>query len=90
MLGVDLYAQSVLADKISASELSRKFVKSALLVGKTVEKEAWQHPLSKWGCEGTITHSLLTTNLSYPIIIIIKIKWKVMVKCLHQKSTMKS
>ncbi len=30
---VDLYAQSVLVDKISASELSRKFIKSAVLVG---------------------------------------------------------
>ncbi len=31
--GTDLYAQSVLSNKISASELSRKFIKSALLVG---------------------------------------------------------
>ncbi len=31
--GADLYAQSVLINKISASELSRKFMKSALLVG---------------------------------------------------------
>ncbi len=32
--GTDLYAQSVLIDKISASEFSRKFItKSALLVG---------------------------------------------------------
>ncbi len=30
---VDLYARSVLIDKTSASELSRKFIKSALLVG---------------------------------------------------------
>ena len=30
---VDSYAQSVLIDEISASELSRKFIKSALLVG---------------------------------------------------------
>ena len=29
----DLHAQSVIIDKISASELSRKFIKSALLVG---------------------------------------------------------
>ena len=28
-----LYAQSVLINKVSASELSRKFIKSALLVG---------------------------------------------------------
>ena len=32
--GDDLRAQSVLIDKISASELSRKFIKSALLVGR--------------------------------------------------------
>ncbi len=32
-LAPDLYAQSVLIHKISASELSRKFIKSALLVG---------------------------------------------------------
>ncbi len=31
--GADLYAQSVLTNKNSASELSRKFIKSALLVG---------------------------------------------------------
>ncbi len=33
MLGADLFAQSVLISKISASELSGKFIKSALLVG---------------------------------------------------------
>ena len=33
--GADLHAQSVLINKISASELSRKFAKSALLVGKS-------------------------------------------------------
>ena len=33
-LGTDSHAQSVLIDKISASELRRKFIKSALLVGK--------------------------------------------------------
>ncbi len=32
--GADLYAQSMLISKLSASELSRKFIKSALLVGK--------------------------------------------------------
>ena len=32
-LASDLYAQSVLIDRISASELSRKPIKSALLVG---------------------------------------------------------
>ena len=31
--GGDLYAQLVLINKISALELSRKFIKSALLVG---------------------------------------------------------
>ena len=31
--GADLHAQSVLCSKISASELSRKFVKCALSVG---------------------------------------------------------
>ena len=34
MFGADLHAQSALVNKISASELSRKFVKSALLVGE--------------------------------------------------------
>ena len=38
--GVDLYAQSVLVNKVSASELSQKFIKSALLVGRRgVERE---------------------------------------------------
>ncbi len=34
MFGTDLSAQSVLISKISSSELRRKFVKSALLVGE--------------------------------------------------------
>ncbi len=33
MFGADLYAQPVLINKTSASELSRKFIKSVLLVG---------------------------------------------------------
>ncbi len=33
MFGADLYAQSLLSNKISASELSRKFIKGPLLVG---------------------------------------------------------
>ncbi len=33
MFSADLYAQSALINKISASELSRKFIKSVLLVG---------------------------------------------------------
>ncbi len=32
-MGAGLYAQSVLINKISAMELSQKFIKSALLVG---------------------------------------------------------
>ncbi len=35
-LGADLYAQSVIINKISASELSRMFIKSALSVGHVV------------------------------------------------------
>ena len=34
--GTELYAQSVLSNKISALELTRKFIKSALLVGFSV------------------------------------------------------
>ncbi len=34
--GTDSYAQSVLINKISASDLSRKLIKSALLVGQAV------------------------------------------------------
>ena len=34
--GADLYAQSVLFNQISASELSQNFLKSALLVGRHV------------------------------------------------------
>ncbi len=33
--GTNLHAQSVLINKISASELSREFIKTALLVGTT-------------------------------------------------------
>ncbi len=36
--GADLHAQSVLSNKISASELTRKFIKSALLVGTSIKK----------------------------------------------------
>ncbi len=32
--GASLYGQSMIINKISASELSRKFIKSALLVGQ--------------------------------------------------------
>ena len=39
MLGADLYAQSVLSNKISASELSREFIKSALLVGQVSDQK---------------------------------------------------
>ncbi len=35
-LGADLYAQSVLISKISASELSRKLIKGPLLVGPAI------------------------------------------------------
>ncbi len=53
-LAPDLCAQSVLISKISASELRRKFIKSALLVG-LVQKKTWlvgwvfpdQHPVRK-------------------------------------------
>ena len=38
----DLYAQSELINKISASELSRKFVKSALLVGYIESKHKFE------------------------------------------------
>ncbi len=37
--GADLYAQSVLSDKILAVELSRKIIKSALLVGQGTKGE---------------------------------------------------
>ncbi len=40
IFGADLHAQSVLVNKISASELSRKFIKSALFVGKEVREDA--------------------------------------------------
>ena len=39
MFGADLHAQSVIIDKISVSELRRKFIKSASLVGQVD-----QHP----------------------------------------------
>ncbi len=38
MFRTDFYAQSVLIKKVSASELSGKFIKSALLVGEGEEK----------------------------------------------------
>ncbi len=41
MFGVDSRAQLVIINKISASELRRKSIKSALLVGK--EEEALNH-----------------------------------------------
>ena len=38
--GTDLYAKSVFINKISALELSQKFIKSALLVGQ--ERKSWR------------------------------------------------
>ncbi len=38
--GADSHAQSVLINKISASELSRKFIKSALSVGLEEEEKS--------------------------------------------------
>ena len=43
-LSGNLYAQSVLSNKISASELTRKFIKGALLVGSSPLR------LSKFDC----------------------------------------
>ncbi len=37
-LGADLHAQSVLVNKISASELSRKLIETALLVGPVLQR----------------------------------------------------
>ena len=53
-LGADLYAQLVLTNKISASELRRKFIKSALLVGQ------WAPPL----CATTGTHEFVDSDSS--------------------------
>ncbi len=39
--GADLYAQSLLISKISAPELSQKFIKSALLVGFSLSLHWW-------------------------------------------------
>ncbi len=50
MLGTDSYARSVRINKISASELSRKFIKSAPLVGMGSENRpnvAFTHTLTK-------------------------------------------
>ena len=41
--GANLYAQSVFINKISASELSRKFIKSALLVGSACYYQLCHH-----------------------------------------------
>ena len=42
----DLYAQSVLINEISASELSRKFIKSALLAGQSRNRLSEKSTLS--------------------------------------------
>ncbi len=47
-LGTDLHARSALINKISALELSRKFIKSALLVG-------YPDVIFFWGGEGKIS-----------------------------------
>ena len=54
VFAADFYAQSVLGNKISASELSRKFIKSALLVGCGCPATKHQS-LASLGCI-TITH----------------------------------
>ncbi len=43
MFGTDLYAQSALINKISASEFTRKVIKGALLVGDAF------FALGRWG-----------------------------------------
>ncbi len=50
VFGADLYAQSVISNKNPASELRRKFIKGALLVGYTfsshVHKTSIEHATS--------------------------------------------
>ncbi len=58
-LGADLHAQSVLIDKISASQLSRKFIKSALLVGHTHTPHTPPPPLPP---PPTLAHFRLETS----------------------------
>ncbi len=48
MLGADMCGQSVLINKISASELSRKFIKSALLVGMDYYYDTHTHLVASW------------------------------------------
>ena len=57
-LDVDLYAQSVLIIKISASELSRKFIKSALLLVGQGLLSARNFPRSMSGVGGSAKYFL--------------------------------
>ena len=57
--GADLHAQSVLIDRISASEFSRKFIKSALLVGYYNYLHADTH--TNTGKQIYFLHQILTT-----------------------------
>ncbi len=57
MFGTDLYAQSVLINKISALELSRKLIKSALLVGYDSPMTMRNFTLSLSHAFETLTHT---------------------------------
>ncbi len=67
-LGADLHAQSVLINKISASELSRKFVKSALLVGRAFipRQGRKQNILFTFGLRRPVPHSVLPSPSFLP------------------------
>ncbi len=73
--GADLYAQSVIINRISASELSWKFIESALLVGQALcffclgistPTPTYQHNSSPGGCSGAGSLSL-PASLSPPL-----------------------
>ncbi len=57
--GPDLYAQSVLINRISASELSQKFIRSALLVGYVIQCST--------GDRSTLRHQMYYGFRSVPV-----------------------
>ncbi len=60
--GADSYAQSVLVNEMSAPELGRKLIKSALLVGHT-ERDATRQKGRKFGFFATSGSLLASLNL---------------------------
>ncbi len=70
--GTDLYAQSVIINNISASELSRKFIKSALLVG-----------FLDLHAQGILYFAIVASKISSALLCLCVCLWMCILICCH-------